>query len=42
MSDRRSDPTATPLAIVSWILVSIGLLYGIIQTAGEAAALFTS
>lgn len=37
----HTDRAAAPLAISLWIVVTIGLLYGIIQTAGDTAALFT-
>lgn len=43
MSDTEpTDPIILPLAVFLWIVVSIALLYSIIQTAGDAAALFTA
>lgn len=43
-TDRRQEESAlttTVPAIVLWVLVSAALLYGLIQTAIKAAALFT-
>lgn len=42
MTDHRTDRSAAPLAIFLWVVVTVALLYGIIQTAGDTAALFTS
>lgn len=40
---RQEEPalTTTVPAIVLWVLVSAALLYGLVQTAVKAAALFT-
>lgn len=35
------SPRRYPLAIVLWVVVGIGLLYGISQTVIKASALFT-
>lgn len=42
MNVRHTDRIAAPLAIVLGVIVAAGLLYGIIQTAEDAAALFTN
>ena len=42
MSTRTSRKrTANPLAIVLWVIVGAGLLYGVTQTAIKASALFS-
>ncbi|WP_297081368.1 hypothetical protein [uncultured Demequina sp.] len=43
MSDRNEAPrhSSNPLAIVLWVIVGSGLLYGVSQTVIKAAALFT-
>lgn len=41
MSRRTSTRPANPLAIVLWVIVGAGLVYGVSQTVIKASALFT-
>ena len=34
------DPVAAPLAVLLWVLVVLGLAYGVWSTLGKVAALF--
>lgn len=42
MTDHRNDPAAKPMAIFLWVVVAVALIFGIVQTAGDAVALFTN
>ncbi|GIG53499.1 MFS transporter small subunit [Demequina activiva] len=41
MSNQTPRRTGNPLAIVLWVIVGAGLVYGVSQTVIKASALFT-
>nr|WP_275040798.1 hypothetical protein [Nocardiopsis salina] len=42
MIEARTKLSSKIAAVVLWVIVGIALLYGVVQTAMQAAALFTS
>lgn len=41
MENEKQPKTGNPLAIVLWVIVGSGLIYGVSQTIIKASALFT-